>query len=165
MIVGCIGIVFVLFADTTTKKDENVEVKNVDSQNSLEYVEYMEGKVHNIISSIKNVDEAEVMITLESSGEYVYAQEETKNSDTATTNNSEGDNKVQQRDTYEETIILVDSGGSRNALIKTQLEPKVKGVVIVCKGGDDPVVRQNITDTITTALDISSARVSVTEKA
>ena len=42
-----------------------------------------------------------------------------------------------------------------------ELEPRVKGVVVVCEGGDRPEVVGKVVDAVTVALDISSARVSV----
>ena len=41
----------------------------------------------------------------------------------------------------------------------------VKGVVVVCPGGEEPVVQQRIISAVTTALDISSKRVFVTRLA
>lgn len=45
----------------------------------------------------------------------------------------------------------------------TELQPTVKGVVIVCEGGDQPLVQQRVTDAVTIALNISSKRVCVTK--
>ena len=39
----------------------------------------------------------------------------------------------------------------------------VKGVVVVCEGGDLPQVQQRIIEAVTTALNISSKRVCVTK--
>ena len=44
-----------------------------------------------------------------------------------------------------------------------EVEPVVKGVIIVCQGGNNPTVQQNIINAVTTALDISSARVCVVQ--
>lgn len=43
------------------------------------------------------------------------------------------------------------------------IEPKVRGVAVVCDGGDDPVTKEKILDVVTKALDIPSSRVSVTK--
>lgn len=48
-------------------------------------------------------------------------------------------------------------------LLVTELQPTVKGVVIVCEGGDQPLVQQRVTDAVTIALNISSKRVCVTK--
>ena len=58
-------------------------------------------------------------------------------------------------------IIVEDADGAQKALAVTQVQPVVKGVVIVCEGGDNPSVQQRVTDAVTTALNLSSARVCV----
>ena len=44
-----------------------------------------------------------------------------------------------------------------------EIQPVIRGVLVVCEGGDDPVVTQTVTQAVTRALDISSAKVCVTK--
>ena len=44
-----------------------------------------------------------------------------------------------------------------------EIQPVIRGVLVVCQGGDDPVVAQRITDAVTKALDISAAKVCITK--
>lgn len=44
-----------------------------------------------------------------------------------------------------------------------EIQPVIRGVLVVCEGGDDPVVAQTVTQAVTRALDISSAKVCVTK--
>ncbi len=44
-----------------------------------------------------------------------------------------------------------------------EIEPLIRGVLVVCEGGDDPVVVERITDAVTKALDISTAKVCITK--
>jgi stage III sporulation protein AG len=44
-----------------------------------------------------------------------------------------------------------------------EIEPVIRGVLVVCEGGDDPVVVERITDAVTKALDISTAKVCITK--
>lgn len=41
------------------------------------------------------------------------------------------------------------------------IEPTVRGVAVVCDGGENPVTKEKIIDVVTKALNISSSRVSV----
>lgn len=43
------------------------------------------------------------------------------------------------------------------------IEPTVRGVAVVCDGGDNPVTKERILDAVTKALNIPSSRVSVTK--
>ncbi len=44
-----------------------------------------------------------------------------------------------------------------------EVEPKIRGVLVVCEGGDDPVVIERITESVTKALGISAAKVCITK--
>ena len=49
-----------------------------------------------------------------------------------------------------------------NSTTKTkEIEPLIRGVLVVCEGGDDPVVVERVTDAVTKALDISTAKVCI----
>lgn len=51
-----------------------------------------------------------------------------------------------------------------NSTTKTkEIEPVIRGVVVVCQGGDDPVVVERVLSAVTKALNISSAKVCVTK--
>lgn len=44
-----------------------------------------------------------------------------------------------------------------------EIEPLIRGVLVVCEGGDDPIVVERITEAVTKALDISTAKVCITK--
>lgn len=51
-----------------------------------------------------------------------------------------------------------------NSTTKTkEIEPLIRGVLVVCEGGDDPVVVERVADAVTKALDISTAKVCITK--
>ena len=68
------------------------------------------------------------------------------------------------KQTLKPTIVIVDNGGgARSALVQTEIEPTVKGVVVVWEGGGDILVQTRVTEAITTVLNIPSNRVCVTK--
>ena len=77
---------------------------------------------------------------------------------------------VTQIDGVGETQIFLtmDNSGEnvylKNTDTKTiSIEPKVRGVVVVCDGGDNPVVVSRVLDAVTKALNISSDKVCITK--
>jgi stage III sporulation protein AG len=67
-----------------------------------------------------------------------------------------------ERENFEQRYVMIESdNGRRQALVRTRLEPGVQGVVIICEGAGDVFVRSRVINVVTTALNISSARVSV----
>lgn len=69
-----------------------------------------------------------------------------------------------------EIFLTLDNGGENvyltNSDTKTKsIEPTVRGVVIVCDGGDDPVVVSRVLTAVTRSLSISSDKVCITKLA
>lgn len=65
-------------------------------------------------------------------------------------------------------FLTMDNSGENvylnNSDTKTKsITPVVRGVVIVCDGGDDPIVVSRVMDAVTRSLDISSNKVCVTK--
>ena len=65
-------------------------------------------------------------------------------------------------------FLTMDNSGEnvylKNTDTKTvSIEPKVRGVVVVCEGGDDPVTVSRVLEAVTKALDISSDKVCITK--
>ncbi|WP_316631207.1 hypothetical protein [uncultured Ruminococcus sp.] len=65
-------------------------------------------------------------------------------------------------------FLTMDNGGEnvylKNTDTKTKsIEPKVRGVVVVCDGGDDPLVVARVMDAVTKSLNIGSDKVCITK--
>ena len=52
--------------------------------------------------------------------------------------------------------------GGKTSDISVTLTPTIRGVVVVCKGGENAVVREKVLDAVCKALGVSAARVCVT---
>lgn len=66
------------------------------------FCKQMEEKIHHLVSSIQGVGEAQVWVTLESGVEYVYLQEEVRNTDTTKDYDSEGVKTLREKDNSEQ---------------------------------------------------------------
>lgn len=165
--IGILGIALIFISElfkTNNAKKVTASTSATASSSTYEYVAQLENNLKELISSIKGTGNTRVMVTLENSEEIVYATEEKKNKE-ATEDKSDGQlSKKRESDDCEKKYITVrDADGTERALSVTQIQPTVKGVVVVCDGGDIPEVQQKITDAIKTALNITSKRVYVTK--
>ncbi len=165
--IGILGIALIFISElfkTNNAKKVTASTSATASSSTYEYVAQLENNLKELISSIKGAGNTRVMVTLENSEETVYATEEKKNKE-ATEDKSDGQlSKKRESDDCEKKYITVrDADGTERALSVTQIQPTVKGVVVVCDGGDIPEVQQKITDAIKTALNITSKRVYVTK--
>lgn len=105
-----------------------------------EYGQRLEGELEALIESVSGVGDAHVMVTFESG----YTVRYVKDAEGAT--------------------ATVGSGSSEQALFSCVVPPTVSGVGVVCRGGNNPQVREVLTDLVCASLGISSNRVYITGK-
>ena len=115
-----------------------------------------------IVSQIDGVGEAHVSVTLDSGIEYVYAKEEKQDTDTR---DGASGSTTTRASSEEKLIIVEDENGRKTALLRKTLLPAVRGVVVVCEGGGDPLVVSAVTEAMKTALGVNTSQVCVTKRA
>lgn len=125
------------------------------------YAAQLEERLRDILEQTEGVGTARVMVTLENGYQKIYAKTEKVGSDLSEDIRARDEKKTQEKKTTEQAYVLVDGAGGKVPLVTAQLEPEVKGVVVVCQGGSDPLVVRRVVDTVRVALDISSSRISV----
>ena len=159
VIVICAAAIALIFIPDMLPKGV---VKTDTGQTPEHYVRELEKSLSGIVGSINGVGRVKIMVTLEHGAETVYATDEKHNTDTV--EDADGDRvKTQERDDSETKLIVVDGQNGKQPVVRTTVEPVVKGVIVVCDGGDDQVVKQRVTDAVKTALNISLTRVCVTK--
>ncbi|MEG0693224.1 MAG: stage III sporulation protein AG [Oscillospiraceae bacterium] len=162
--IGLVGIALIFLSsffggEKTSKPTDEMKLPEGTLTNE-QYEQKLEKEVSELINSIEGVGKANIMVTLLNGIEYVYATEENVNTDKT---NTADETVAQRRSSEQKTILIEDDNGRRKALLKTTLEPTVKGVVIVCEGGDDIVVKERVTEAVKAILNISSTRICVTK--
>lgn len=132
--------------------------KTAAERTGEDYEKRYQQRVEELVGCIAGAGEARVVVTLDSGVEYVYVKEESRSSDQS---NGSGDAQSARSTIDQKTILVEDANGRKTALLRKTLEPTVRGVVVVCRGGDDPIVVERITEAVKTALGIPSTRVCV----
>ena len=148
IVVGVIVMLLILISDLSESDTSRADVSNntINFEASDIYSEDIEKQLCSILETIEGVGKADIMLTLTSTEEYVYAE-------TMKQGSSQSENDY----------IIIDKGSQKEALIKKINNPAISGVVIVCEGGDDPRICERIYKAVSTALDISTAKIYVAE--
>lgn len=151
-------IFLILFIFITTFFEEDEEVIQTSNTTQVdpidEYKQQLETDILSMLSQMQGVGEVKVVITLENGVENFYVTEE------SFTNDISIDSK---RNTGDTSILLVeDTNGKKQALLKTSVQPTVRGVVVVCQGGDNMLIVARVTQAIKALLNISSTKIYVT---
>lgn len=160
-----VGAALMVFSNITVKS--GFESRGENAVSAENYCDVTEQRLEQILSQVEGVGRAQVMVTLENGIEYRYAADEKQSGDSVFTyaSGSDSPSKVQEKEDREQSYILIGSSGDRRPLVVTELSPRVRGVVVVCDGAKNPVIRQRVSQAVTTALGISSIQVCVIQSA
>ncbi|TJX16281.1 sporulation stage III protein AG [Tissierella creatinini] len=147
-----------LFKDNTNPKTPVVEkVKEIKLED--DYSTYLETKLENILGKLDGVGEVSVMITLEESIESVPASNTTRTVETTKEIDAQGGTReVNREDT---NVQIITSASSDSTLLLKEINPLVKGVIVVADGAEDIKVLEMLYDAVKTVLSISGNRVQV----
>lgn len=143
-----VGLALLVLSEFIPDKDENVTEDLIvnENVNFNSYEKELENRLKVLLESIKDAGKVQVMITVESGDEKIYATE------------SNTDNENEER-----KYVLLDVDGTDNGLLLKVAQPKVRGVAVVCQGADLPAVREEITGAVTSVLGISTNRVNISK--
>ena len=159
---GLAGILLILFSTIWPKEPETVVSETDTEENAApmaeEYRQKYEQTALQLVQKIVGAGEAQVFVTLDSGVEYVYETEENR---TADTQNANEETYSEKNSLQKKTLLVEGEDGREKPILKTTLEPKIRGVVVVCEGGGDVLVMERIVSAMTTLFGISSTRVAV----
>lgn len=147
---GVFAIILIALPGTQTKKESKKQSDSV-AELKYDYEQAMEKRLESIISQIDGAGKVTVMVKTRGGEENEYALNSNISSD------ADGDKKSESK------YVIVNSGdGEQGVLIRRDF-PDVEGVMIVCQGGNDNRVKNEIINAVSAVLGISKACVSVSK--
>lgn len=177
IIVFCLGLALILVADFYRDirgggtAEEGIYGENTQGQAEAydstepEYVRNLENELSSILAKIQGAGRVSVMITLKSGKEIIPAKDESisdKVTDEKDTNG--GTRTINEKTTDDEVVFTSGQGGNSKPLVIKELNPEVKGVIVVAEGAKDSKVKLMISQAVQTVLDIPAYRVTVYER-
>lgn len=152
LLIGVFALVFLLLGEIGGETEE-VSVTQSSATYAAEYTKKIERQLEDILSEINGAGRVQVMVTLDTCYENVYAK--------GYSGKTEENDVETQNETEEEYIIVKKGSNNEECLLVKVYEPQIKGVAVVAEGADNIQVKKAITETVCALFDISSAKVSV----
>ena len=152
---GILAIALIFLSEILpSKKSDKQEAlpENNSKDYSNGYAEKTEQKLSELISSIKGAGKAKVLLSVEGSEEYIYAEEQS---------GSRQDNGTELEEKNQSKPILTERSGSKEAVIKKVIAPRFNGALVICEGGGDPSVKERIIRAVSAALDLPASKICV----
>ena len=120
-----------------------------DEQGQLTaYKQQLCDEIASLCAQVQGVGKVQVMVTLSGGYEYVYARD--------LQSKTGGDSY-----TWEESYVIVGSGSAQEPLLLMKKQPSIAGVGIVCQGGADPNVQNELTALVSAAFGIGTNKIHV----
>ena len=157
VIIGTVGIILIALSSfIPSKKENNSILESASDLSADEYKNNLENEIKEIVLGITGYDST-VMVTLESGIRYDFADDTKDTVSTVTGQNSTADS----RSNTKSYITVKDSNGGEKALVITERMPEIRGVAIICIGGDQENIAEKIEGAVCAALNITSKRVYI----
>lgn len=114
------------------------------------YVDDVESKIGSLCSKIQGVSNVSVTVYLDSGFETVYAYNEQSK---ATSNGMNSEKKY----------VTIGSGNDESMVCIVEKMPSICGVAVVCKGGGNPVIANQLINLISSAYNVPKSKIYVAE--
>lgn len=151
LIVALLGIILIVissFEDKTVADEEETQLQTDFSES--DYTAALEKRLEETVSSLYGAGRSRVMVTLECDYETVYARDGSYSKDEASSD---------EKSEY----IIIDSEQREDGLVLKTVTPRVRGVAVLCEGGNDPYVCEQVSQMLSALLDLGSNRISVSK--
>ncbi len=144
LLCGGLGLLLLVFSGITGKKEESSSDEKSYIPDADAYAQRIEEEVKSLCSGVKGVGEVQVAVTLKGGYRAIYA--------TDSQSNAAG---------YKSNTVLIGSGSSEEAILIGYENPQISGIGIVCRGANDPGVKESIISLVAAAFDLGTNKIYV----
>lgn len=141
-----LGLFLLLLPETGKSTAQTIS----DQERLQKYAETLENKIADLCSKVRGATNVSVTVYFDTGFETVYAY----NEESKTT--SSGFNS-------EKKYVTVGSGNNESMVCVLEKMPNICGIAIVCRGGGNPVVSNELINLISSAYGVAKNKIYVTE--
>lgn len=151
LIVALLGIILIVISSVGEESISGEETTQPQTDFSeSDYTAALEKRLEETVSSLYGAGRSSVMVTLECDYETVYARDGSYSKDEASSD---------EKSEY----IIIDSEQQEDGLVLKTVTPRVRGVAVLCEGGNDPYVCEQVSQMLSALLDLGSNSISVSK--
>lgn len=171
IILFLLGIFFLLAATpvaSITKKTENKKTdivkdnteEEVKISENDEYIRNLENKLEQTIGGMEGAGKVLVMVTLKDDGEKILDKNQPYESESDMSKEEGKETEKSIMKSKQETV-LVEEENNTSPIVVQNIYPEIKGVVIVCEGGDNKVLSLQIKEAVQALFSIDAHNIVV----
>ena len=167
LLVLAAGIVLIALSAgdmSTRKKDTLKEVENTtdtESDTKDEYTKKLERQFESVLANVSGVGRVKVMITLDTSSEKVTLSDPVYKNESVNETEADGSVKSQTNSESSPQTVFSEKDDVKDPYVVKEIEPVIKGVLVVCEGGDNDSVKKEITSAAEALFGLESHKIKV----
>lgn len=157
---GILGMLLIAFSGLGS--EDPAVIESTSLKNNDGYSKELEGKIKKLVTAITGNENCVVAVTLENSGEYIYANQNTLDTNQTEDKKSDVVTTKESHKSEQEYIIVEGKDGEQTALIVTEKKPSIRGVAIVARGVNN-MNYDLILDSVSAMLGVPGRKISIAE--
>lgn len=169
LIVTIVAINYIWSGDSD-KKEENNEITkklateelNTENKKSSEE-ENTEERLENILSNIKGVGTAKVLLTYSQTSQIMPMYDEDSTESTTEEKDSGGGTRIINESSTKKDIIYEENNGVKTPITQSVVNPKIEGAIITAQGAGDANVKANIIQAVEAVTGLATYKIQVFE--
>ncbi len=161
------GVLLMILAIPSENKKREEELPVIEETESApkmaqkDYAEEMERRLENALKSIEGAGRVEVMITIEDLGESIVEKDTVLETSDLQESGQEGGSRAQKNGQTARSSVYQETGSDKIPFVGKEKTPKISGVLVVCEGGENTTVKQNISEAVMALFQIDVNRIKV----
>lgn len=121
----------------------------------------LESRLKDILEKIVGVGTVDVLVSIESTEEVVYAVDTQKSQQINDESDKSGGRRHLTTVTENGNVVLYETSGDRSPIVTKKIKPRISGVLIVAKGVENPTVKRLIQDAVEKGVNVPVNRISI----
>lgn len=120
-----------------------------------------ESQLKELLESMVGVGTSDVMVTVESTEETVVQLNEKQMQQITQETDRNGASRHITEVSKDGQVVIYEVSGSQSPIVVKKLNPRIRGVMIVAKGAENPTVHKLIAEAVSRGLDVPTHRIAV----
>lgn len=169
-----VGVLLLVIAlpSGTKEKEKDSRHSEIDGEEAVgtqaeeqDYARYLERRLEETLSQLDGAGNVRVMVTLQSSAQKIVEKDTQGERDAITEEDSQGGRRTSENTSHQETTVYEGVGEkSQEPYVSKELTPRVEGVVVLAEGGENALVKRNITEAIQALFGIDTHKIRIMKK-
>ena len=155
LLVAAAGVALLLWPESPSASLGGSAQESAQTAGAEEALREMESAMEDILEKIQGVGQVDVMLTLQSGGELVLAEDSSLRYSGSTQSPDDYDRSSQ--------TVTVSGDSGQDVVVTQEICPQYRGALVVCEGGGSDAVRLRVTEAVAALTGLGADRIAVAQ--